>query len=141
MSDITPALSEAVTEEFNRRIGNDRAVQNFLKRLEEGKATQGNASFYAQRLGTICYETIIDVLTDDALPDGKLYWNIANNIIPPLIKSVHRMVDDAMVQIITAEHSKLGLGIKAVHTEYPKDRIKAVIQAAVDESIDNELAE
>ena len=41
---------------------------------------------YAELLGEVLSESFKDVLTPDALPDGKMYYNIANRTVKPLLR-------------------------------------------------------
>ena len=135
MTDIVPKLYKEMESSFRTRVSIDPRIRAFQSRLDRGFATQADVSDYAGRLGEILVRVIKATLTEDALPDGKLYWNIAERTILPLAELADGMVRDAMVKVIEAEYKKLSVGIKAIRGEFDEARFRQIINAMTSRSL------
>ena len=98
-ADIAPALLEQVRREFEKRTVNYGMFQRLANKIRDGTATQRDAQLYAQQLGAQLSIALKSVLTKDALPDGKLYWNIANRVITPMLENNYRLANETAAQI------------------------------------------
>lgn len=68
----------------------------------------------------------------ESLPDGKLYWNIADRTIRPLLTEVHRRVNDAAAAVLAAENKRNGIGLKPMRGPWPENRVKDLIDKIVE---------
>ena len=80
MTDAVPELWEQISRDFNRSASTDVWIRSFLRRVKDGTATSEEASVYAGRLGTHAGSALARALKKESLPDGKLYWNIADRV-------------------------------------------------------------
>ena len=112
MTDAVPELWEQISRDFNRSASTDIWIRSFLRRVKDGTATSEEASVYAGRLGTHAGKALARALKKESLPDGKLYWNIADRTIRPLLTEVHRRVNDAAAAVLAAESRCAGHGRK-----------------------------
>ena len=135
MTDIAPELYQKMDSSFRTRVSLDPHLQAFQKKLDQGDATQEDAADYASRVAKTAAETIKAGLTEDDLPDGTLYWNIAERVILPLLKTADGMIRDAMVAAIEADYRRKGIGIKAVRGEFDEERFRRIINAMVNKSL------
>ena len=71
-------------------------------------------------------------LKKESLPDGKLYWNIADRTIRPLLTEVHRRVNDAAAAVLAAENKRNGIGLKPMRGPWPENRVKDLIDKIVE---------
>lgn len=53
MEDITPELLNDIQKQFNRDYGANKAVQNLLDKINNGKANYDDLNEYAQKIGEI----------------------------------------------------------------------------------------
>ena len=141
MVDLAPDLLEAITNDFNRICSSDKNVQSYLKRLDDGEATQRETSLFARTLGEHASDALINNITEEVLPDGKLYWNIADKTIMPFLKYVHATICEAAVRMQEIEDKKAGINIKAIIPDFPEKRIKDIINKAVIESLNGDIDE
>ena len=125
--DMVPELYQQIAETFQAKINNDEAVKGFMNRLDDKKATQHDVSMYARRLGEIASESLTTYLTDKNLPDGKIYWNILERTVKPILQNVYDLINEAAAQLQTYEDKETGIGMKAVKADYPEDRIKSIM--------------
>lgn len=126
-ADIVPELYENILSGFNQGIKSNKRIQKFYTKLEERKATGEDVSRYSAELGR-CAANVLNInLVPDKLPDGRLYWNIAQRTIKPLMQEVHQLVMAAAVQQMQVTDRKAGIGMKPVESKFPEDRVDDLI--------------
>lgn len=136
MDDIVPKLNESINKSFKKGIENNAWIQSFLAKVETGKNVQTqDVSTYARELGQEASKALIQGLQPSKLPDGKLYFNIAQRTIEPLIREVYAEVNAIASQVQKLEDKKTGIGLKAVKADYPEQRVNAIISKLVDEAM------
>lgn len=132
MSDIVPELLEQILSTFNKRESIDIVSKSFWKKVEKETAAPEDASAYARRLGEIASDVLEKSITEDVLPDGNMYWNIAERIIVPLLKEVHKKVNAAAEAAQKIQDKKTGIGLNSVDGEWPEKRVYALVQKIAD---------
>ena len=80
-------------------------------------------------------DTFEEVLKEDVLPDGRLYWNIAERIISPMIINNHKLVNTASASTQRIIDLKDGIGLQPLKTKVPNERIKGLLDYVTVESI------
>lgn len=131
-ADIAPELYEKIEKEFEKRLNADKDIQSFLKKKKEKKATSEEVSLYAANLGKCASKALISNLTEENLPNGRLYWNIAERTIIPLLKKVHGMVNDAAIEVDGYEDERNGIHIIGQRTEFPVYRARDLVNKMVE---------
>lgn len=134
-NDIVPELYERIHKDFRSRIAINPWIRAFRKKLKAGTATQKAASHYAMLIGRSAGEALANGLTEDNLPDGKIYWNIAKRTIEPILRESTDMVNDAMVNIIDVMHKRKRIGIKPQRAEFNQGRCDAIMSKIVNLSL------
>lgn len=71
--DIAPELLERIRKDFLELLGDSKVTQQTYVGAEE----------YAEQVGSALAEAFRRHLSSDVLPDGKMYWNIADRVIRP----------------------------------------------------------
>lgn len=130
MKDITPELQKSVLSDFYNMVEEDNKIQGILTG-EDKRATLTQVSKQAERLGEYAVRSLKKNLTDETLPDGTLYWNIAKGVIPPLMQEVQKVATDMAVRVQTREDKKAGIGLKPVRPVFNQERIEAVMNKVV----------
>lgn len=130
MKDIVPELQKSILADFQSQVEEDYKIQRILSGEDE-KATFADVSKLSARLGEYAADSLKRNLTDETLPDGVLYWNIAKRTIVPLMQEVQKIALDMAVAIQTREDKKAGIGIKPIRPEFNEERIEAVMNKVV----------
>lgn len=130
--DIVPELLEKIVDEYNRQINNNKFIKSFHKKLENKTAKDSEVSLYGNELGDCASKAFLKYVVPDNLPDGKLYWNIAERLIETLLTDVYEKVNNAaeIVQEINDEPNNIN--IKPQHASFPKGRIHDLIDKAIE---------
>lgn len=106
---------------LEKEIGKDSEIKSFLKKLNEGKATQSDVSLYGANLGEcigrIIYRNI----------DKDMSWDELNGLAMPLFLEVYEKMYEASSIVQTQEDKKDNIGIKPIKPEFPKQKIHDLI--------------
>lgn len=130
MKDIGIELYEAISAEFQRALSADKIIGGIMQRIETGKAQSTDIARYANRLGQMLRTAIERNVSADKLPDGQMYYNIAEKILRPSLKNTYDLFNDTAAEIQAVVDQALGINIKAQKPEFPDERIDDVIGAA-----------
>ena len=108
-------------DELDKEISKDPEIKSFLKKLDQGKATQSDVSLYGANLGE-CISKIINRHLDK-----NMSWDELNGIAMPLFMEVFDKVYDAASTVQKQEDEENKIGIKPVKPEFPEQKIHDLI--------------
>lgn len=128
MKDIVPELQEAIEKEFNTLLKKSTKIKNVKKMIEEGTATYADANEYAVEVGVILAAAFKKNLSSKVLPEGKMYFNIAERILNATLGNNHKIIAAATAQVQQQLNKASGLGLKAIEVKANKDRIKGFVE-------------
>ena len=136
--DIAPELLEAIQKDFYEIFENNRTIQRIEKLIKNKEATYVDLNEYAIDLGEILSQALGNHISSDTLPDGKMYYNIANRIFNPTMSNNHNIVAQKAADIQTALNHEAGLGIKGIEPKLNQDRIDGIIErVSKEDNFDN----
>lgn len=121
MKDIAPELYERIEESFHDYMDNDKRLQMLLKKIEDGSDDYNVAHYYAEAVGKCASRALLKHLKEDTLPDGKLYFNIAERTVKPILQEVVAIISEASTKVQEAYNKTLELNIKAVMPDEVKE--------------------
>lgn len=130
MKDIVPELKNKVLSDFSSLVESDIKIQKVISG-EVQNTSFAEVSKYAKRLGEYACKSLRENFTDETLPDGVLYWNIAKRIIVPLMQEVQKTAIDMAESVQSYSDEKNKIGLKAIRPTFNEERIEAVINKAV----------
>lgn len=130
-ADIVPQLYENIHKEFELNISKSMRIQKFLNKLENNKATSKDVAFYSADLGVCAGNALLKYMTPDNMPNGTLYWNIAQRTITPLLEEVNELVVAAAVNVQKQEDRKNKIGLNPVKSKLSQGRIDGFIRQLI----------
>lgn len=127
MNDIVPALLEVIEKEFDEKILSSDKVKNAVKLLRSKQATYLDANDFAIEVGEILASVLRKKITVETLPDGKMYFNIAERILNPIMQKNHELISSFAFDVQTELNKKAGLKIKGQKAGLNRDRIDGIV--------------
>ena len=133
--DVVPILNEKIQVSFKNYCLKDRRLTQISKRIRDGTANLRDAHDYAEHLGENLSQALVNNLTADNLPNGKLYYNIAQRTVIPNLEENYNLVNDISkdIQAIADKKAKIGLG--SVRADFPSSRINGLIDKMTGDDI------
>ncbi len=127
MKDIAPELLEKLQEEFKNKFDTNRKIKSLYAKIKDKTATYEEANEFASEVGDILSRVFQENLSADILPDGRMYYNIADKIINPTMKENHDLVSAYAQDAQYLMNKREGMNIKAQKAEINQDRINGII--------------
>ena len=115
--DIAPELLERIRADFRALLGDAKPAAD----------TYAAAADYAELVGNALAEAFRRNLTADALPEGRLYWNIADRVVRPMLEEEHLLVADASAAVQQALNRQANLGIAPQRAVLNTDAVNGLL--------------
>lgn len=138
MKDVAPELLEKLNKIFGQKVAIDPQIRSYKKKLEAGKLTERDCALYIRKVVSIASASVTDVMKPKNLPDGKLYWNIAEAVIVPFLKGVIVQMNNIAVSMMKDSDKKQNINIKIQKLRYPDGQIRSYLNMIVRNSLDSE---
>lgn len=129
-TDISPELYEKITKRFDELRLSDKTCEAMRQRFQAGAATYREGGKYAERVGRHLSRALQEVLTEDVLPNGTLYFNIAENTLGKALYMDAELISQAAEQIQTGINASAGIRLKPVKVKPDAERIRGLVDAA-----------
>lgn len=130
--DIVPELYKQIQKAYNRNLTNNQKVRACEKKLEKGMLGFSDLTAYAGAVGDCAGKALLEGLSEENLPEGMLYWNIAERTIGELLRDVFKKVTDAAKQVQNADDDKTGIAFTAYVPDFPERRVKDLQDALIE---------
>lgn len=127
VKDIVPDLLKDITETFDSSFRESETIFDVVKKITDKKATYSDAHDYAVETGSLLSDAYLKHLSVEMLPDGKMYYNIADRIVTPTLENNYNLVTDVNEQIQDILNEQANLHIQAQRPELNQDRIKGIV--------------
>lgn len=134
--DIVPQLNERISVSFTKYTMSDRELMRITTRIRDGTATLVDGHTYSKRIGQHLSRALTENLTEEALPDGRLYYNIANRTVIPQLLNNYELVNEINASIQAEIDKAQNIRIKAVKAAFPEKRIKGLIDEMTKDGIE-----
>lgn len=130
MADIGAELLEQIRAYFKKKCQGDAFIQSVLGKVAADTAQMEEISLLSQSIGFRASQAISEFVNVAALPDGKMYYNIADTILSGVLKDNYEIINSAAAECQRALDRKMGINIEPQRAPYPAERVQAVAGAA-----------
>lgn len=125
--DVLPGILKEVQERFERDFGKSEIVRNAFATLEAKKATYKTANEFAIEVGEILSKALEASLSAEKLPDGKMYYNIAQRLLTDVLGRNHEVVSSYASDVQRNLNDEAKIGLKVQVPELNQDRIAGIV--------------
>ena len=127
MKDIAPELLEKIKKDFEKKLKKSETIKAFREKVKKKTATYKDANDFAIETGELLADAFQSNLSKEILPDGKMYYNIADRVIRERLEHNYDITAEAAVEVQKILNEKAGIGIKAIKPEMNEDRVRGII--------------
>lgn len=110
-TDIVPGILKKI-KKYGIKFRESDVLQNILELAEKKEITYKDAQAASQEIGEILSKAYGDELTAEILPNGKMYYNIANRIVRPTMEQAYFDIADITELTQNVLNEEAGIGIK-----------------------------
>lgn len=130
MNDVSPILLESVQKYFDMWFYSDKEVKKIYKKVRNGTATFKEMKRFSERAGSILCRALETTFTAENLPDGKLYQNIAEKVIKPMLEQNHELISEVCSYVGDDLNRAARIGTNTVTAVFNTDKAETVAQIA-----------
>lgn len=127
--DVAPELLEKVTNAFRKGVDENKTLRAAAARITAGRGGFPQAERIAQEIGKELTAACERYLTAESLPNGRLYYNIADRVLRPNLEEGYTESQYYTGQVVDQVNSRAGFGMRASYQELDTDRIQGIIDA------------
>lgn len=128
--DIAPSLIKAVQDAVNANVRANQRLADLRSLIAEGRATYADAAEYAREYGNMVKQAMAANVSSEVLPDGKMYWNIADRLFDEVMTAEFSEISQQCEQVQTSLNQAAGIGVKAQVPELDPEKIKGLKEYA-----------
>lgn len=114
MTDIAPSMLAQIMAKFRQLIAGDAELSRLAQAIAAGDATHEVTQTYAIIVGAHASNALLAYITPEALPDERLYFNIADRVVRTVLEETRTLVNDTASQVQTEIYKAVGIGLKPV---------------------------
>lgn len=127
MIDIAPELLAKLRRTFSEKFNKSKKISKILSTIRDGEPTYAEVNDLSIEVGDILAEVFQENLSQDMLPDGRMYYNIAKRTIEPMMVNNYNIVSDNAVIVQEILNKQAGMRIKAQVPDLNQSRIDGII--------------
>lgn len=127
MEDIAPKLLKKIQYDFENKFDTSKIIRELYRKVEQGNATYKEANEFAIEVGELLSGSFKKNLSSSVLPDGRMYYNIADRIIRDTLGNNYELVADISAKIQEILNKKAGIGIKAIKPKINEDKVRGIV--------------
>lgn len=140
MEDIAPVLAADINKRFDAAVKTDTVIKQLGAKLNKGPLSTGDIRTLSVRLGNHASDALRAVLKPEALPDGKVYWNIAERTIKPVLEKIYQAENALMYMSLDKADKAAGINIAIKQGGDPAERIREVMNYAANSNTAEEIS-
>lgn len=126
--DIVPVLSENLKKDFNDAIVDNKIIADKSKKLLAGKANFNDVYDVSNEVGNTLKNAFKNNITKETLPNGKMYYNIADRAIKPKLKEAHEIISSYGADVQGLINKKEGINVKGVNAEFNEEKTDNLVK-------------
>lgn len=125
--DIVPALLDAIEKDFDERTFNSKKLKVALKLLKNKQATYLTVNDFAIEVGEILASVLNTHVTASVLPDGRVYFNIADRVLNTTMQKNYELISNFAVDVQKELNHAANLKMKSQIPPLNQDRIDGIV--------------
>lgn len=140
MHDVAPDLIDKVNKFYRKELMKDRSIKVVDDRIKSDKADYSDAYKYSKAIGNARAKAFKNVISSSVLPDGRMYFNIADRLMKETIAEDYALISSKSAEVQSILNSKSKIGLKAQTSKLDNDRLDGFINRLASESQYDDVA-
>lgn len=130
-NDVSPGILEQINQSIEANNASKRARNRLIVKADKGQAKYEDAYEYAGLRGKAAADAIREIEETD-LPNGRMYFNIADKSIRPVLQKTGEDIYNFSSKILEKINEKAGFHLKPVlpDPEVLEDKVKGILDLA-----------
>lgn len=125
-NDVSQDILNAIAKDFKKKYQSSKAVNKLILKIDKGTASHMDSYQFAQKVSDFLNYAIKKNMTGSTLPNGKLYYHIAEDVLTPLLKNNHALITNYAKDVQTMLNAKEDIPFKGRTAKCNADRIEGI---------------
>lgn len=126
--DVAPELLEQIQTLFDNKLKGNKKVAEIYNKIQSGaKLTYEDANTFATEIGDALAASFKRVFSVDSLPDGRMYYNIADRVVRPMLKGNYDLIADVAEQAQKSLNKAAGINLAAKRADMNESRVQGLV--------------
>jgi hypothetical protein len=125
--DIVPALLQAINDDFDKSSANSEILRNAFLDLKNKKANYLTAHDFSIEIGRILSDSLNSNISADTLPDGKMYYNIADRLLNSTLQKNYELIANYSADVQEQLNELAGFWLKGQKPDLNQDKIDGLV--------------
>lgn len=138
---ITADLLAKVKASFDEKCKNHYLIQSVEKKVLGGTADLIDVQSYAGSLGTQLANAFLECIDFTSMPDGRLYYDLAKNLLGETLKTNYELINAAAAAVQRTLDDKVGCKLEAQKAKFPDERVDKIAKSVCDPTVPLETIE
>lgn len=134
--DVLPDILANVKKEFEKRYKSS----DVIKQLLDDKTSFSNANKFSKAVGEILADVLGQEVTIELLPDGHMYFNIADRLLRDVLGTNHRIITKYAEDVQAYLNKQAKIGLKIQSPKINNDRIVGLVNRLDETDIYDDIA-
>lgn len=130
-TDISVDLLRRLQQAFRKKFRDSEKIKELNDLLLSGQATYKEANEFGIEVGEILADVYQENLLEDELPDGRMYFNIAEKVIEPTVTTNYELVSEFSRSVQEELNRQAKIGVNAIKVDLDTKRLKGIIEKVV----------
>ena len=127
VKDIVPQLLEAIRESYKSNVNRNILLQKLINIIKDNKGDYETLLKVSKEYGIALSDAFKSNVTGDILPDGKMYYNIAERLLNELLRENYDNVAPLCETVQSELNKQNGINLKAVKPSYKQEKVNGLI--------------
>ena len=127
VKDIVPQLLEAIRESYKSNVNRNILLQKLINIIKDNKGDYETLLKVSKEYGIALSDAFKSNVTGDILPDGKMYYNIAERLLNELLRENYDNVAPLCETVQGDLNIQNGINLKAVKPSYKQEKVNGLI--------------
>lgn len=128
MTDVAPELLEQIQERFNNKLKGNHKITVIYNKMRDGKKlTYEDANTFAEEVGGVLAWAFKRTFSPSTLPDGKMYYNIADRVVRPMLVGNYGLISEVAEQTQKSLNKAAGIKLATKKAEINESRVQGLV--------------
>lgn len=126
--DVAPEMLEQIQTIFDNKLKGNKKITAIYNKMQNGaKLTYEDANTFSQEVGDALASAFKRVFTPESLPDGRMYYNIADRVVRPMLKGNYDLISYVAEQAQWSLNRAAGINLGVKRPEINADRVQGLV--------------
>lgn len=139
IDDIVPELLEKIKKEFSEKVEKNSNLATFQQLLENKNVTYKEANAFAIEIGEISATALEKYISEDILPDGRMYYNIGKRLLDDVLTRNYNLICDYTYDVQKLLNQQARINLKVQKPKINQDRIDGFVNRLDSEESFNDV--